>query len=76
MSPASQSFRFRESRRLLREAPVRLTVSGEDGELVARTRDIAIGGMFVATSDLRPVGTARGLRSRTGVGGPAGHGPG
>ncbi len=57
MSPASQSFRFRESRRLLREAPVRLSVPGEDGELVARTRDIAIGGMFVATPDVRPVGT-------------------
>ncbi|MYH23727.1 MAG: hypothetical protein F4156_00740 [Holophagales bacterium] len=57
MSPASQSFRFRESRRLLREVPVHLSVSGEDGELVARTRDIAIGGMFVATSDVRPVGT-------------------
>ena len=57
MSPASQSFRFRESRRLLREVPVRLSVSGEDAELVARTRDIAIGGMFVATSDVRPVGT-------------------
>ena len=57
MSPASQSFRFRESRRLLREVPVRLSVSGEDGELVARTRDIAIGGMFVATADVRPVGT-------------------
>lgn len=57
MSPASQSFRFRESRRLLREVPVRLSVPGEDGELVARTRDIAIGGMFVATSDVRPVGT-------------------
>ena len=54
---ASQSFRFRESRRLLREVPVRLSVPGEDGELVARTRDIAIGGMFVATSDVRPVGT-------------------
>ena len=58
MSPASQSFRFRESRRLLREVPVRLTASGEDAELVARTRDIAVGGMFVATSDVRPVGTA------------------
>lgn len=57
MSPASQSFRFRESRRLLREVPVRLSVSGEDAELVARTRDIAIGGMFVATADVRPVGT-------------------
>ncbi len=57
MSPASQSFRFRESRRLLRELQVRLSVPGEDGELVARTRDIAIGGMFVATSDVRPVGT-------------------
>lgn len=57
MSPASQSFRFRESRRLLREVSVRLSVSGEDGELVARTRDIAIGGMFVATPDVRPVGT-------------------
>ncbi|MXV99859.1 MAG: hypothetical protein F4X59_16470 [Holophagales bacterium] len=57
MSPASQSFRFRESRRLLREVPVRLSLPGEDGELVARTRDIAIGGMFVATSDVRPVGT-------------------
>ncbi|MDE2690868.1 MAG: PilZ domain-containing protein [Acidobacteriota bacterium] len=57
MSPASQSFRFRESRRLLREVPVRLSVPGEDGELAARTRDIAIGGMFVATSDVRPVGT-------------------
>ncbi|MXX74044.1 MAG: hypothetical protein F4210_12570 [Holophagales bacterium] len=57
MSPASQSFRFRESRRLLREVPVRLSVSGEDGELAARTRDIAVGGMFVATPDVRPVGT-------------------
>ncbi|MYF04081.1 MAG: hypothetical protein F4230_03570 [Holophagales bacterium] len=57
MSPASQSFRFRESRRLLREVPVRLSVSGENADLVARTRDIAIGGMFVATSDVRPVGT-------------------
>ena len=57
MSPASQSFRFRESRRLLREAPVRLSVSGEAGELVARTRDIAVGGMFVSTPEIRPVGT-------------------
>lgn len=57
MSPASQSFRFRESRRLPRAAPVRLSVAGEDGELAARTRDIAIGGMFVATSDVLPVGT-------------------
>ena len=57
MSPASQSFRFRESRRLLREAPVRLSVSGEGGEIAARTRDIAIGGMFVATPEVRPVGT-------------------
>ena len=61
MSPASQSFRFRESRRLLREAPVRLAVSGEDGELVARTRDIATGGMFVSTAETRPVGTAAGF---------------
>ncbi len=53
---ASQSFRFRESRRLPRAAPVRLSTPGEDGELVARTRDIAVGGMFVATADLRPVG--------------------
>ena len=57
MSPASQSFRFRESRRLLREVPVRLSVPGEDGELVARTRDIAVGGMFVATPDVRRAGT-------------------
>lgn len=70
MSPASQSFRFRESRRLLREAPVRLTVSGEDGELVARTRDIAIGGMFVATSDVRPVGTAVAFVLELGLGDP------
>ena len=70
MSPASQSFRFRESRRLLREAPVRLTVSGEDGELVARTRDIAIGGMFVATSDFRPVGTAAAFVLELGSGDP------
>ncbi len=70
MSPASQSFRFRESRRLLREAPVRLTVSGEDGELVARTRDIAIGGMFVATSDLRPVGMAAAFVLELGSGDP------
>ncbi len=70
MSPASQSFRFRESRRLLREAPVRLTVSGEDGELVARTRDIAIGGMFVATSDVRPVGTAAAFVLELGSGDP------
>ncbi len=70
MSPASQSFRFRESRRLLREAPVRLTVSGEDGELVARTRDIAVGGMFVATSDVRPVGTAAAFVLELGSGDP------
>lgn len=70
MSPASQSFRFRESRRLLREAPVRLTASGEDGELVARTRDIAIGGMFVATSDVRPVGTAIAFVLELGSGDP------
>ena len=70
MSPASQSFRFRESRRLLREAPVRLTVSGEDGGLVARTRDIAIGGMFVATSDVRPVGTAAAFVLELGSGDP------
>lgn len=70
MSPASQSFRFRESRRLLREAPVRLTVSGEDEELVARTRDIAIGGMFVATSDVRPVGTAAAFVLELGSGDP------
>lgn len=70
MSPASQSFRFRESRRLLREAPVRLTVSGEDGELVARTRDIAIGGMFVATSDIRPVDTAAAFVLELGAGDP------
>ena len=70
MSPASQSFRFRESRRLLREAPVRLTVSGEDAELTARTRDIAIGGMFVATSDVRPVGTAAAFVLELGSGDP------
>ncbi len=57
MSPASQSFRFRESRRVLREAPVRLSGFGEGGELVARTRDIATGGMFVSTPEARPVGT-------------------
>ena len=45
MSPASQSFRFRESRRLLREVAVRLSALGEDGELSALTRDIATGGM-------------------------------
>ena len=56
MSPASQSFRFRESRRVLREAPVRLSMSGEQADIAARTRDIAVGGMFVATEDLRPVG--------------------
>jgi len=70
MSPASQSFRFRESRRLLREAPVRLTASGEDAELVARTRDIAVGGMFVATSDVRPVGTAAEFVLELGSGDP------
>ena len=58
MSPASQSFRFRESRRLLRDLGVRLSAPGEDGELDARTRDVAIGGMFVATPEPRPVGTA------------------
>ena len=57
MSPASQSFRFRESRRVLREVPVRLSGFGEGGELVARTRDIATGGMFVSTPEVRPVGT-------------------
>ncbi len=70
MSPASQSFRFRESRRLLREAPVRLTASGEDAELVARTRDIAVGGMFVATSDVRPAGTAAEFVLELGSGDP------
>ncbi len=58
MSPASQSFRFRESRRLLREAAVRLTVPGGDGELSGLTRDIATGGMFVSTEAPMPVGTA------------------
>ncbi len=58
MSPASQSFRFRESRRLLREAAVRLTVSGQDGELSGLTRDIATGGMFVSTPTPMPVGTS------------------
>lgn len=57
MSPASQSFRFRESRRLLREADVRLAVPGEDGEVSATTRDIATGGMFVSTPEPMPVGT-------------------
>lgn len=57
MSPASQSFRFRESRRLLRVAGVRLAVPGEDGELSAATRDIATGGMFVSTPEPLPVGT-------------------
>ena len=58
MSPASQSFRFRESRRLLRETAVRVSVPGEDGELTALTRDIATGGMFVSTPAPMPVGTA------------------
>ena len=58
MSPASQSFRFRESRRLLREMAVRVSVPGEDGELTALTRDIATGGMFVSTPSPMPVGTA------------------
>ena len=58
MSPASQSFRFRESRRLLREAAVRLSAPGEDGELSGLTRDIASGGMFVSTPEPMPVGTA------------------
>ncbi len=58
MSPASQSFRFRESRRVLREAGVRLAVSGEDGEVSATTRDIATGGMFVSTPEPMPVGTS------------------
>lgn len=57
MSPASQSFRFRESRRLLRMAGVRLAVPGEDGEVSATTRDIATGGMFVSTPEPLPVGT-------------------
>lgn len=57
MSPASQSFRFRESRRLLREAGVRLAVAGEEGEVSATTRDIATGGMFVSTPEPMPVGT-------------------
>jgi len=58
MSPASQSFRFRESRRLLREAAVRLTAPGQDGELSGLTRDIATGGMFVSTPTPMPVGTS------------------
>ncbi|MCE2558010.1 MAG: PilZ domain-containing protein [Acidobacteria bacterium] len=58
MSPASQSFRFRESRRLLREVVVRLTASGQDGELSGLTRDIATGGMFVSTPTPMPVGTS------------------
>ncbi len=58
MSPASQSFRFRESRRLLREAAVRLLAPGEDGELSGLTRDIATGGMFVSTPAPMPVGAA------------------
>jgi uncharacterized protein (TIGR02266 family) len=58
MSPASQSFRFRESRRLLREVAVRLSALGEDGELSALTRDIATGGMFVSTPAPMPVGAA------------------
>ena len=58
MSPASQSFRFRESRRVLREADVRLAVPGEDGEVSAVTRDIATGGMFVSTPEAMPVGTS------------------
>ncbi len=58
MSPASQSFRFRESRRLLREVAVRVSVPGEDGELSALTRDIATGGMFVSTPAPMPVGAA------------------
>ncbi len=57
MSPASQSFRFRESRRLLREAGVRLAVPGEEAEVSATTRDIATGGMFVSTPEPMPVGT-------------------
>ena len=58
MSPANQTFRFRESRRLLREAAVRLSAPGEGGELSAWTRDIATGGMFVSTPTPMPVGTA------------------
>ena len=58
MSPASQSFRFRESRRLLHEAAVRLSAPGEDGELSGLTRDIATGGMFVSTPAPMPVGAA------------------
>ena len=58
MSPASQSFRFRESRRVLREADVRLSVPGVDVDVSAVTRDIATGGMFVSTSEPMPVGTS------------------
>ncbi len=58
MSPANQSFRFRESRRLLREVAVRLSAPGEEGELSGLTRDIATGGMFVSTPAPMPVGTA------------------
>ena len=58
MSPASQSFRFRESRRVLRQADVRLSVPGADGDVSAVTRDIATGGMFVSTSEPMPVGTS------------------
>ena len=58
MSPASQSFRFRESRRVLREAAIRLTVPGGDGELSGWTRDIATGGLFVSTPTPMPVGAA------------------
>ena len=57
MSPASQSFRFRESRRVLRQADVRLSVPGADGDVSAVTRDIATGGMFVSTPEPMPVGT-------------------
>jgi len=55
MTPASHTFRFRESRRLPREAPVLLTMPG-GAEVEARTHDLATGGMFVCTEELQKVG--------------------
>ncbi len=47
---------------------MRLSAAGEDAEVVAQTRDLATGGMFVAVPEPRPVGTAMGFRVELGTG--------
>ncbi len=68
MCAASQSFRFRESRRLEHQAPVSLSLAGERGDVSAVTRDIAEAGMFVCMAGPPPAGSTAAFELDLGTG--------